>query len=189
MNNDNLIAKTISQVVEGTPKVLEYTDQNGVSKIDVYIGENRPYEDVTTYSTIGLSNYDIGLKSNDDKDIRVEFIGACESKFAKFGNILSSCAFNVINDHFSCQPGTIYPNVVNEYYDDLSMKHILFTDPFLWENLEYIETPGSHITWLMTVPISNNEFEFAKNNSVEELENLFAEKEINIFDLNRESVI
>ncbi|PZL73779.1 hypothetical protein CI088_07955 [Enterococcus plantarum] len=188
MNNDKLIAQRILQAVGGNPKVVEYRDKNENSTVGIFIGANRPYDDVTTYSTIGLSNYGIGLKYQ-NKEIRVEFVGGSESKYKKFGNILSSCAFNIINDKFSCKPGTVYPNTVSEYYEEISVKHVLFTDPFLWDGLEYIDTENVHITWLMLIPISDKEFKFIRNNSVEELEDLFKKNEIDIFDLNRDSVI
>ncbi len=188
MNTDKLVAQKILQVVGGNPQVVEYKDKDENSAIDIFIGLNKPYEEINTYSTIGLSNYEIGLKSK-NKELRIEFVGGCEAKYNKFGNILSSCAFNIINDQFSCKPGTIYPNMISEYYDNVSMKHVLFTFPFLWEGFEHIETLEAYITWLMLVPISDEEFEFVKKNNVEELENLFEQKEINIFDLNRKSVV
>lgn len=188
MNNDKLVAQRILQAVGGNPKVVEYRDRNENSAIDIFIGTDRPYEEITTYSTIGLSNYGIGLKSP-NKEIRVEFVGGCESTYEKFGNVLSSCAFNIINDQFSCKPGTTYPNIISEYYEETSMKHVLFTNPFLWDELGYIDTENVHITWLMLVPISDKEFEFVRNNSAEELEDLFEKNEIDIFDLNRDSVI
>lgn len=188
MNNDKLTAQRILQAVGGNPKVVEYRDNNENATIDIFIGINRPCDEITTYSTIGLSNYEIGLKSK-NKEIRIEFIGGCKSVYKKFGNVLSSCAFNIINDQFSCKPGTIYHNIISEYYEETSMKHVLFTDPLLWDSLGYIDTENIHITWLMLIPISDKEFEFVRNNSVEELEKLFEKNEIDIFDLNRDSVI
>lgn len=46
-----------------------------------------------------------------------------------------------------------------------------------------------YVTWLMMVPISNKEFDFLKMNGAEELEILFEKNDINLFDLNRKSVV
>ncbi|MDT2570526.1 suppressor of fused domain protein [Enterococcus raffinosus] len=121
----------------------------------------------------------------EDKELRVEFIGSCESEYKEYANILSSCAFNIINTQFSCSHGMVYSDVASEYYKETTMKHILFTDPFLWENIETLD----YVTWLMMVPISNEEFEFLKVNGSEELENLFEKININLLDLNRKSVV
>lgn len=69
------------------------------------------------------------------------------------------------------------------------MKHIYFTTPFLWNNLPGLELEDKVITWLMAIPISDNEFDFLIQNGSESLEGLFEEKNINIFDINRKSII
>lgn len=183
-----LIAQKILQIVGGKPKVVEYKDEEKKSNIDIFIGGDTPFKGMNTYSTIGLSDYSIGLLV-EDKELRVEFIGSCESEYRKYANILSSCAFNIINTQFSCSPGTVYSDVVSEYYKETTMKHILFTAPFLWEDIETLEMSDYYVTWLMMVPISNKEFDFLKMNGAEELEILFEKNDINLFDLNRKSVV
>jgi len=183
------IFHTIHNAVGGKPCVIEYNDNSNVSKIEIYIGEDRPDKGVSTYATIGLSNFSIGLETEDKKNIRVEFIGACDTTADKFANIIGSCAFNIINSKFSCKPGTAYPNVIKEYYPDIDMKHIFFTMPFLWDNLHGFEMDDTFITWLMAIPISNDEFEFLAQNGVEALERLLKEKDIDVFDINRKSVL
>ncbi|GAB2024486.1 suppressor of fused domain protein [Lactovum odontotermitis] len=189
MTTEKKIAQYTLNAIGGNPKVLKYKDANESSEIDIFIGVDRPFEGVSTYSTIGLSNFDIGMKTKEGKQLRVEFVGSSASVNDLFGNIVSSCAFNIINSQYSVKPGTVFPNVISEYYDSPTMKHILFSAPFLWENLKSLETSTAHITWLMTIPISDEEFEFLKVNGSEKLEELFEEKDIDIFDLTRESVV
>lgn len=189
MTNDiKIIAQKVLKAIGGTPKVIEYLDRDETSKIPIFIGENRPYQEIVSYATIGLSDYSIGLKI-DNKELRVEFIGACETYYDEFVNIVSTCAFNIINDHYSCEPGTVYPNVVSMYYPNLEMKHIFFTTPFLWEGLEGIETADNYISWLMMIPISDKEFDYLRKNGSDKLEDLFEENQIDIFDLSRKSII
>jgi hypothetical protein len=183
-----VIAKHILENVGGNPKVLRFHDANNISAIDLYIGSDRPYEGVTTYSTIGLSDTSIEMELDDGRELRAELIGACGSNFELFSNIISSCAFNVINDNFSCQPGMVYPNVVKEYYEDTEMKHILLTTPFLWEGLSNIETEKALIAWLLAVPISEAELQYLNENGSDALEEEFEKKDIDIFDIYRGSV-
>jgi len=181
------IAHKLLEVVGGTPKVVEYVNED--SKIDIYIGENRPYEGVTSYGTIGLSNYDIGLEVPNKKALRVEFIGACGNYYKEFANIISSCAFNIVTGQYSCNPGVVYPDIINQYYEESEMKHIMFAAPFLWDNLSTIEFDTTVVTWLMPIPISDSEFEFVKEHGSEALEELFEEHDIDVFDLERKSVV
>lgn len=189
MIDNKYIAQTALGFLGGKPKVNEYWDDNRSSKIDVFIGVDRPYEGVISYSTIGLSNYSIGVNLMSNKELRVEFLGACGNKADKFANIVSTCAFNIINSKYSCKPGSVYPNVVHEYYPNSDMKHILFTTPFLWDNIHNLEFDNITVTWLMCVPISDNEFEFLKTNGSDLLEDLFEKNSIDVFDINRKSVV
>ena len=52
-----IIARTALEVLGGKPKVLKYWDDNNISNIDILVTIDRPYENVTSYSTIGLSDY------------------------------------------------------------------------------------------------------------------------------------
>jgi hypothetical protein len=71
------------------------------------------------------------------------------------------------------------------------MKHILFTNPFVWaKKLEtlYLQ-PNKIVAWLLMVPISDTEYEYSILNSVEKLESLFDKEEIDLFDPFRKSVL
>lgn len=189
MNNNKKIAKKLWDIIGGTPKVVEYWDNDDKSKIDIYIGVDKPYEGVNSYGTIGLSNYDIGLKVAEEKELRVEFISACGSEYEFFGNIIASCGFNIINNQFSCSPGTVYPGVICKYSEEYEMKHVMFVSPFLWDNPSNMELEDKIITWLMPIPISDKELKYLQNYGSDELQSLFEKNDIDIFDMRRESVL
>lgn len=189
VQNKKLIFQTLSRVIGFTPKVVEYYDQIRTSKIDIYIGTDRPDFGISTYSTIGLSKYPIDLTNKNGEDIRVEFISICNSDVVKFPNIIATCAFNIINNNYSCRPGTVYPDIVKEYYDGKEMEHVYFTSPFLWEELQNIYIDNNVVTWLLAMPISNNEFEFLKINGSDALEDLLEKNSVDIFDINRKSIL
>lgn len=187
--NNKVIATKLLETIGGNPKVIEYYDKNNISKTEIFISENRPYEGITSYGTIGLHNYDIDLVLPDNKKLRVEFVGACDSQYEKFPNMLSSCAFNIINSNYSCNPGTVYPNIVKEYYWNFSMEHIMLVSPFLWENLSGIELDNKFVTWLMLLPISEKEFQFLKDNGSNALEDLFTKNQIDVYNIERKSIL
>ncbi|MCH4285859.1 MULTISPECIES: suppressor of fused domain protein [Bacillota] len=183
------IANTLLNIVGGNKKIYRFYDEAEESSIDIYFGIDSPQEGVTTYGTIGLSDYSLGLKLDGNRELRVELIAACESARPEFGNILSSCAFNIINTHYPCFPGVIYPSVISEYYKNSDMKHILLTTPFLWDDLHPLDDEKNHVTWLMAVPISDKELKYAQEYGTDVLEDVFERKDIDVFDLDRKSAI
>lgn len=178
----------LEKIIGGKMEIVRYADENH-STIDIVSAKNRPFEGVTTYATIGLSNYSIGLKLDDKKALRVEFIGACDTKYDWFGNLISSCSFRIMNDHFACKPGIIYPNMISIYNDNVTMKHIMFETPFMWDGLESINSESNTVAWLMPIPISDSEMQYAQKYGAEALENLLEEKEADVCDINRKPVV
>jgi antitoxin YqcF len=190
ISNDNkAISKVLIDAFRGTPKYTRYADEPKKSTIDILSCIDSPWEGITSHGTLGLSDYSIG-KVVDNVPLRVEFVSACQSEVDFFPNILATCAFNIINSHFKCEPGSIYTDVV-ETYAKSPMKHILFTNPFLWEdklNTLYLQ-PRKIVAWLLLVPISDEELGYAEVKGTKALEDLFEKEQIDIFDLLRKSVI
>ncbi|WP_438347722.1 suppressor of fused domain protein [Paenibacillus sp. FA6] len=183
------IAKLLGNINGGRPRISRFYDDNKLNSIDVVVMDNKPDLHETTFATIGLCNYNIGYFV-DGKPLRVEFIGACIDEYNQFGNILSTCAFNIINSDYSCSPGTIYPNVVKMYYPEFTLKHVMFVSPFLWdESLKPFDFEDKHVSWLQAIPISDAEYTYVEENGNEALENLFEQSDVDILDLNRVSVL
>lgn len=118
----------------------------------------------------------------------MEILGASDVLIDKFENIIAAIAFDIM-DTRKCYPGYIAENVINQYIEDGDMKHVLLTDPFIWENAKSISIDHICVAWLMVVPISEREYEHAQTKSVKALEKLYKEKEIDIYNLYRKSVI
>mgnify|MGYP001179501563 CR=1 FL=1 len=185
---NKIIARTALEAFGGNPSVSKYWDENNVSNVDILSTIDRPYEGVTSHSTIGLSDYSIGY-SVDEKPLRVEIVGAIATMFDLFPNILSTCAFNMINTKLSITHGEIFKGVIKMYYPDSEMEHVLFTSPFLWGKLNSLDLIDKKVTWLLAVPISTKELLYAEKEGTEALEDLFEEKDIDIFNISRKSVI
>lgn len=187
-NENKIIAKTTLDVFGGSPKVTAYWDDDNVSRIDILTTTNGLYSDITPYATIGLSDYSIGYDV-DNKPLRVEIVGACDQSFDYLPNILATCAFNIINSKFRISHGCMFKNVVGMYDQDSEMSHVLFVSPFLWEQFQTIDFPDKKVTWLLAVPISTKEYLYVEKEGSEALEDLFEEKEVDIFDLKRPSIL
>lgn len=183
------IFEIIHNEIKLTPKVLSFSDESNENKIDIYIGENRPDMGLNTYSTIGLSQYSIDLICGDGREIRVEYIGMCNSDFSYYANIIASCALNIIKDNYSCKPGMVAIDAISNYCNDLAMKHIYYTVPIYWGNLQGIEIDNTVINWLFMIPISDEELEYLDKYGDEKFEELLELNEVDVFDIYRKSTI
>ena len=75
------------------------------------------------------------------------------------------------------------------YRNDTEMQHILLCPPFLWEKLTTLAMEEKTVAWLLLVPISEREYRFAEANGSDALEDVFVEKQIDVFNLERTSVV
>ena len=183
------IAQEIARAVGGVPQA--YTFRNHDNKLDIFIGENRPDDYLTTAATIGLSEYTIYRRIN-DKPLRVEIIGAADAELEYFPSIIADCGFNIVRGEYSISPGVVYPNIIRNYYPNAKVNHIFFTQPFLWD-LEPFDFDEEYVTWLQAIPITEAELQFIEKHGAEvgaqKLEELFEEHQIDVYDFMRPSVV
>lgn len=186
-NIDKIVAKEEARVFGGNPTVAEYFDEAEKKKIAIFQSLNVPDEGLQTCATVGLHEVDIGMVSM-GKKLRVEVAGAIDLRVEQYPNIMSTIAFNIM-DAKRCRPGFILCDVIPLYIPDTDMKHILLTNPSVWEDLKTMELEDRLIAWLMAVPISESEWEYARRNGTDALEDVLEENEADIWDIYRESVI
>lgn len=186
LDNNKLIAKRELEVIGGNPQIFRYHDKNDEKFIDIFSSKDRPYNGVCAYATIGLSEYDIGMISN-NKNLRIELLGACDGTEILFPNIMATTAFEIMESG-NCGYGHIIPDVISNYMDDLDMKHMYLMNPFLWDGFDTIKLENKMIAWLLCIPISEQEKEFAIMDGYDLLETKFEEANIDIFNLKRKSI-
>ena len=183
------ISKYLVGIIGGEPRFEKFLDKKEESSVVIMKILNRPEEGVCSYSTIGLYEHPIGLKYKEQK-LRVEFLLTLDQKETSAANILATSAFHVINSGHKCYPGVIFHDIVGMYRSDTQMKHIMFTSPFLWdEKLKGFQIDDMVIEWLLAVPISENECKYAEEFGSEALEDLFEQHGIDIFTLERVSIL
>lgn len=167
--------------------VINYYNDDKSKSIELGIVPNSLGKGIKSVCTIGLSKTNINKVSR-EKKLRVELLSAAyDNDNEVCENIISTIAFDIM-DLEDCKPDFIIKNTVSIYKKDTDMKHILLYDPFLWET-SILEVEDLVVTWLLLIPISNDELEYVDKFGIEKLIDLFDEKSINIFDINRKSVI
>ena len=181
------IARTVAEVFGGAPAVHTWWDAEKKHSVDILSSEGSPAPGVTAYATVNLSNTALTDAAN---DLRVELLGACKSDVEGFPGMLSTCAFNVIENGAVIAPGVIFPDVVTTYELSTTLKHILFVPPFFWgEAPETLRMPKRTVAWLLALPISDAELEHLVAKGVPSLMDIMEEKRPDVFDMNRPSVV
>lgn len=189
LNGNRIIARFLANVFGGKPSVRRFWDENNESFVDILTSSDRPEKGVSSYSTIGLSDAPL-IRNGSEYPVRVEIVGACGSIFSGFDNALATAAFNIINSKMFCFPGTIFEDVITMYGISSTMQHFLFVPPFLWNNkLKTMSLKSKTVAWLLAIPISEQEMRYAEEKGSDALEQLFEDKQIDIFDLKRKSVV
>ncbi len=169
-------------------RVTDYRDKENTKAIDVLTFEDTLARGLKSCATIGLAETSIGLNLK-GKELRTELIASSLTEDEKiFEKIMSTVAFQII-DKSACKPGDVFQNLIELYDDKLEVKHIMCCIPFLWKHCSNLELDEIIVTWLMLIPISPKEFEFAQEKGLDSLINLFKEKNIAIYDLNRKSAL
>jgi len=167
------------------PTVFRHGDEAELNFVNIAHLEGSPVNGVTAVATLGLSDHDLGLGK-----VRIELIGAFPSSFKEGVNVAATCAFNAIKDGVPTVPEAIHPSVLSLYRSEPALAHIMLVDPFLWnDGPSTLDAHGSKIAWLMMVPISESERAFAVEQGGAALASRFEQAQIDIFNLDRPSVV
>src|SRR5687767_9638892 len=88
---DRRLAQHLAKAIGGAPAITRYWDDDAKSYVDILSAEDRPWEDATSFATVGLyhtpliHNGEEYLAPNAEGEVapvRVEIVGACRSTFA-----------------------------------------------------------------------------------------------------------
>jgi len=186
------LARTIAEAIGFNPNVYPHFDDNNLNSIDILECTDPLNKENRFFCTIGLS--DIPFKIlNEEQNFGIEIFIVAKDKNEFASKLLSSCSFFIGKDNWEARPGAVFRDVISLYNKNIEMKHIYFTEPFLWQDkLEQISSKieEKNILFLLAVPISENELLYKNKNGDEEFEKLlFLTKNIDLFDLNRKSVV
>lgn len=181
------VAKYAHAFIGGKPKVFRYYNDDKSRQIDIMTCTGGECEGIDTYATIGMCDVDIGLWTGDNV-LRVELMMAGPEGNDLFANILASAAFDAMTTR-NCAYGDVIPNTITTYLPDSEMKHLVLLSPVFWSKYRYLETKGTSVSWLLAVPVSDRECAFIKQFGINAFDELLEEKEADIFDLYRDSIV
>jgi hypothetical protein len=184
------LAKYVTTIVGINRTVQRHWDDKNENCIDIFTCDDPTDSEVKFYGTIGLSDYpNIVEMENGNKNIPVEMLMTGYKVYDKIPNILSTCAFYISKNKWNCQYGSVFMRMVDFYYKK-EMRHIMFVSPFFWEGkLEPLKLESKTVNWLLAIPISELELQYKIKHGLENLQSLFEKNGIDVFDLERKSVL
>jgi hypothetical protein len=183
------LARHTASAFGGKPEVRAYHHDHVKLSVDILSCVDRPSEGLTSFATLGLSDHPMADREGKEFPVRIELVGACASGAKLFPNIIASAAFHVMRNRQFFGPGVALPGYVAEYYKDTTVPHLYLSAPFLWEEtLRTLELPTKKVTWLLIVPISDDEARYLATSGDEAFEDLLQRHDVDIFDLARPSV-
>jgi len=169
------------------PTVRQWLDEGEAHAVHLMACADRPAAGFTTYSTVTLHQAPNVL---DGENVPVELAGVASTDAKTFGNLLATAALYVMKDRWLAAPGVVFPELVNQYDPSSRLEHVLWAPPFPWEQLGSVQVADDlTVHWLLAVPISEAERKFLVTHGFDALEQLFAEHELDYFDLSRSSLI
>ncbi|MEE0241022.1 suppressor of fused domain protein [Ruminococcus sp.] len=170
-------------------KVFAYLDEKTEKSIDILTGFDTPCVGSNSYATLGLSNLVAKLEAN-GKPLTVELVSACDISYDLFPNIVSTCAFQIMDGTQCYRPGAVITDVVSMYYPEFDMKHMLMAYPFLWDGaLHTLTVKQKYVAWLQMIPVSEKEYQYILKHGYDALEDLFEKEQIDVLDLERRSLL
>ncbi|MGY4507558.1 suppressor of fused domain protein [Bradyrhizobium sp. USDA 3650] len=181
------LARYLRDVTQGSPTVTKYWDDAHVCDVDIMIIKNVPAGGVSTYASLALSDAKTGLTSG-DKALGIEILLALATECAEGANMIATCAFSIKKAEITPLPGAIIPRALELYGEGRDMKHAMLISPFLWD-LETQSFSAKSVAWLQVLPISDAERDYALANGPEALEDLFQDRQIDVFDIDRPSAL
>lgn len=123
------LARYILEAFGGEPRINAYYDDSKKYSVDILCCKGRPEANLTSYSTIGLSDFPT-YQNQKEFEARVEVLGLADDKQEWFANVLATIAFYIIKDKLFFAPGFVLKDCLRMYNSPLEIQHIYFTAPF-----------------------------------------------------------
>ncbi|MGX7666334.1 suppressor of fused domain protein [Flavobacterium pedocola] len=186
------LARAIATTIGLNPNIYTYYDDNQSNSIDILECTDPLDNENRFFCTIGLSDLPVRIyEEAQDFGAEIFIVAKAENEFAS--RLLSTSSFFIGKDHWEARPGAVFNDLIGLYDKTLEMKHLYFTEPFLWQDkLEQISAKieEKNVLFLLAVPISEKELSYKEENGDEALETLlFRTNKIDLLDFNRNSVL
>jgi hypothetical protein len=165
--------------------VLANTDPSGAYRVEIFRADSK---DGVLLSTIGLMDIDQG--SNPASPVFTEILMDSHTPNDKLGSVLGTIGLHVVKHQAKLAPGVVFERAIDLYFPQHALPHAMLILPFQWaEGMNKVELATKTIHPLVAVPVSQAEREFAAQNSLQALEQMWQSQRTNLLDWDRASAV
>jgi hypothetical protein len=183
-SDTKLVARHAISTFGAPPSVWRFTCEREGFSLDIGGCVDRPMAGLVSYTTIGLSDYDV--VTGPEPTVHLELAAACASDRPLFPNVLAAAAMLLLRQQKEVKPGNAIRDVVAEFYPRASVSHLYLARPFLWgQRLQSLRGEAKTITWLLAVPVTNGELLYLETQGDDGLEQLYRQRRIDMYSLGR----
>lgn len=181
-------AKGLGDLDASTISVRKFSSADDSSHVGVFAVVDHPERGVTSWGTVGMSFFDNGVSTRDDRALTVELVAAAGSSWTIVGDGLARCAL-LVADGQSCTPNSVFRDAFKSASDPVTTPHAVFIAPFLWSRFTAIELDDLVVTWLQAVPVTEAEAAYALERGVDALTTVWEREQPDLYDLSRASTV
>ena len=182
------IAKLFAAKFGGKPAVNRFFNDNETSSTYILSCKESALERATVFATVGFSETPLFFDGK-PMTLRTELITVSPSGKDVMANALASAAFAIMRSGYEAYPGSLLPNILKENDIDGNLRHFLLAAPFLWSELDSFDIGGVSIAPLLAVPITDEEMAAVAVDGITEFEARANTMSLDLFELNRGSVL
>ncbi|WP_416058161.1 suppressor of fused domain protein [Stenotrophomonas maltophilia] len=175
---------------EGRPKVQAFYDDHRRRSVDILTTFNSPEAGLTSISSIGLSDFVLRHAEGHELETRVELCACAEQDALHWDNVVASTAFAIMRDRAAVRPGSVIPDILQDYFPSTRMAHVYLVPPFFWNDASFPELkfPPVAINWLQCIAIHESERQLVERIGGDAFDDLLQRQEMDVLDMHRSPV-
>jgi antitoxin YqcF len=179
------VAQHFAAATSGQPRVDRYWDRDEKASIDIAAVADWPEPGILSLSTVDLHQAPNVL---DGTDISVELM-ALAPEDSRVADALATAAFYVSKDSWLAAPGVVFPDILSMYSISQSLQHVMWVESPIVGLSPLVVDDTLTVRWLAAMPISESERTYLSDKGYFNLGRLLEERNVQLFDLDREAVV
>ncbi|MCF3500436.1 suppressor of fused domain protein [Stenotrophomonas maltophilia] len=175
---------------EGRPKVQAFHDDHRLRTVDILTTFSSPEAGLKSISSIGLSDSVLRHAEGHELETRVELCACAEQNALHWDNVVASTAFAIMRDRTAVQPGSVIPDILQDYFPSTRMPHVYLVPPFFWNDARFpgLQFPPVAINWLQCIAIHESERQLVERIGGDAFDDLLQRHEVDVLDMHRAPV-
>ena len=175
---------------EGRPMVQAFHDDHRLRSVDILTTFSSPETGLKSISSIGLSDFVLRHAEGQELETRVELCACAEQDALHWDNVVASTAFAIMRDRTAVRPGSVIPDILQDYFPSTRMPHVYLVPPFFWNDARFpgLQFPPVAIDWLQCIAIHESERRLVERIGSDAFDDRLQQQEMDVLDMHREPV-